>query len=428
MAERTDVAVIGGGIVGTATAYYLAKRGLKPTLFEKGRLAGEQSSRNWGFVRQQGRDPAEVPLMMASSRIWRDLERELDADLEWTQAGNLVVAETEEKLALFESWLEVAKRHQLDTRLITKAEVERLIPGITCEAMGALYTPSDGHAEPAKAAPAFARAAERLGATVRTDCAVLAIETAGGAVSGVVTEHGRVDTKAIVCAGGAWTSRLLRRIGVSMPQLWMRATVARTTKAPCEVSKMGVWAGLAFRQRRDGTFNIAAGGSADHDVMFDSLRYGLAFSDAYRKNREFLRLNLTPRLFTHLPGRFTQGAFEAELRANRTLDPPANPNLVRDAIAKLRATFPDLSSVAVERSWAGYIDFTPDMIPVIDRLETPAGLVVAAGLSGHGFGMGPIMGRLAAELAAGERAALDLDAFRLARFSDGSRIEARNVI
>ncbi|MBM3540402.1 MAG: FAD-binding oxidoreductase, partial [Alphaproteobacteria bacterium] len=80
------------------------------------------------------------------------------------------------------------------------------------------------------------------------------------------------------------------------------------------------------------------------------------------------------------------------------------------------------------RSWAGYIDFTPDMIPVIDRLETPAGLVVAAGLSGHGFGMGPIVGRLAAELAAGERASLDLGAFRLARFSDGSRIEARNVI
>jgi glycine/D-amino acid oxidase-like deaminating enzyme len=294
--------------------------------------------------------------------------------------------------------------------------------------LGALYTPSDGHAEPAKAAPAFARAAERLGAVVRTDCAVLAIETAGGAVSGVVTERGRVEAGAVICAGGAWTSRLLRRIGVSMPQLWMRATVARTTKAPREVSKMGVWAGLAFRQRRDGTFNIAAGGSADHDVMFDSLRYGLAFTDAYKKNREFLRLNLTPRLFSHLPGRLSQGAFEAELKANRTLDPPANPNLVRDAIAKLHAAFPELASVGVERSWAGYIDFTPDMIPVLDRLDKPKGLVIAAGLSGHGFGMGPIMGRLAAELAAGGRASLDLHAFRLSRFSDGSRVEARNVI
>jgi glycine/D-amino acid oxidase-like deaminating enzyme len=428
MAERADVAVIGGGIVGTAAAFYLAKRGLKATLFEKGRIAGEQSSRNWGFVRQQGRDPAEIPLMMASNRIWRDLERELDADLEWTQAGNLVVAETPEKLALFEGWLDVARQHQLDSRLVTKAEVERLIPGLRCEALGALYTPSDGHAEPAKAAPAFARAAERLGAVVRTDCAVLAIETAGGAVSGVVTERGRVEAGAVICAGGAWTSRLLRRIGVSMPQLWMRATVARTTKAPREVSKMGVWAGLAFRQRRDGTFNIAAGGSADHDVMFDSLRYGLAFTDAYKKNREFLRLNLTPRLFSHLPGRLSQGAFEAELKANRTLDPPANPNLVRDAIAKLHAAFPELASVGVERSWAGYIDFTPDMIPVLDRLDKPKGLVIAAGLSGHGFGMGPIMGRLAAELAAGGRASLDLHAFRLSRFSDGSRVEARNVI
>jgi len=428
MERKADVAVIGGGIVGCAAAYYLAKQGLRPVVFEKGRIAGEQSSRNWGFVRQQGRDPAEVPLMMASNRIWRGLEEELDADLEWTQGGNLVVAETQEKLGLFEQWLEVAKTHQLDSRLLTRVEIERLIPGIKTDVLGALYTPSDGHAEPAKVAPAIARAAERLGAVIHTDCAVLAIEVKGGAVSGVVTEKGIFSAEAVICASGAWTSRLLSRLGVSLPQLWMRGTVARTTAVPKEVTKMGVWAGLAFRQRRDGTFNIAAGGSADHDIMFDSLRHGPAFLDAFRRNRAFLRLNVTGRLFEHLPGRFSQGAFEAELKRNRALDPPANPRLVADALRRLRETFPNLGRIAVERSWAGYIDFTPDMIPVIDRLDRPRGLVIAAGLSGHGFGMGPIVGRLAAELAQGSRASLDVAAFRLARFSDGSRIEARNVI
>ncbi|MGE0096671.1 MAG: NAD(P)/FAD-dependent oxidoreductase [Alphaproteobacteria bacterium] len=428
MERKADVAVIGGGIVGCAAAYYLAKQGLRPVVFEKGRIAGEQSSRNWGFVRQQGRDPAEVPLMMASNRIWRGLEEELDADLEWTQSGNLVVAETQEKLGLFEQWLEVAKTHQLDSRLLTRVEIERLIPGIKTDALGALYTPSDGHAEPAKVAPAIARAAERLGAAIHTDCAVLAIEVNGGAVSGVVTEKGIFSADAVICASGAWTSRLLSRLGVSLPQLWMRGTVARTTAVPKEVTKMGVWAGLAFRQRRDGTFNIAAGGSADHDIMFDSLRHGPAFLDAFRRNRAFLKLNVTGRLFEHLPGRFSQGAFEAELKRNRALDPPANPRLVADALRRLRETFPDLGRIAVERSWAGYIDFTPDMIPVIDRLDRPRGLVIAAGLSGHGFGMGPIVGRLAAELAQGSRASLDVAAFRLARFSDGSHIEARNVI
>lgn len=428
MERKADVAVIGGGIVGCAAAYYLAKQGRRPILFEKGRIAGEQSSRNWGFVRQQGRDPAEVPLMMASNRIWCGLEEELGADLEWTQGGNLVVAETQEKLSLFEQWLEVAKTHQLDSRLLTPVEIERLVPGIKTDALGALYTPSDGHAEPAKVAPAIARAAERLGAAIHTDCAVLAIETKGGAVSGVVTEKGIFGADAVICASGAWTSRLLSRLGVSLPQLWMRGTVARTTAAPREVTKMGVWAGLAFRQRRDGTFNIAAGGSADHDIMFDSLRHGPAFLHAFQRNRAFLRLNVTRRLFEHLPGRFLQGAFEAELKRNRVLDPPANPKLVADALRRLRETFPDLGGIAVERSWAGYIDFTPDMIPVIDRLDRPKGLVIVTGLSGHGFGMGPIVGRLAAELAQGGGASLDVAAFRLARFSDGSRIEARNVI
>ena len=424
--EKADVVIVGGGITGCATAYYLAKRGMRPVVLEKGRIAGEQSSRNWGFVRQQGRDPAEVPLMMASNRMWRDLEAELGEDLEWTQGGNLVVADTQEKLALFEGWLEVAKTHQLDSRLLTKTEVERAIPGIRTDAFGALYTPSDGHAEPAKVAPAFARAAQKLGASVREQCAVLGIETQGGKVSGVVTERGAIAAPSVVVAGGAWTSRLLRRMGVSLPQLWMRATVARTTPVAREITKMGVWAGLAFRQRRDGTFNIAAGGSADHDVMWDSLRYGLAFADAYKKNKDFLRLHLTQRFFSHLPGRLSQKAFEAELKANRTLDPPANPNLVTQAIETLRRTFDGFESVGVERSWAGYIDFTPDMIPVLDRLDS--GLVVATGLSGHGFGMGPIMGRLAAELASGARASLDIRAFRLGRFTDGTKIEAKNVI
>ena len=112
----------------------------------------------------------------------------------------------------------------------------------------------------------------------------------------------------------------------------------------------------------------------------------------------------------------------------RTLDPPPNPTRVANALATLRQTFPHMGAVSVVRSWAGYIDFTPDMLPVIDRLETPAGFILATGFSGHGFGMGPIAGRLAAELALDGRASLDTDAFRFARFSDGTRLEPRNVI
>ena len=102
MERQSDVVIVGGGIVGCATAYYLARRGIRPLLVEKGDVGGEQSGRNWGFVRQQGRDPLEVPLMVEANRIWRGLETELGADLEWVQGGNLALAADQARLAQFE--------------------------------------------------------------------------------------------------------------------------------------------------------------------------------------------------------------------------------------------------------------------------------------------------------------------------------------
>jgi glycine/D-amino acid oxidase-like deaminating enzyme len=159
MTTQADVVVVGGGIVGCATAYYLARRGARVIVLERGEVAGEQSGRNWGFVRQQGRDPVEVPLMVAGNRIWRGLEQELDADIEWIRGGNLALASTPERLAIFERWLPTAREHGLDSRLVTPRDIQALLPGMAATWVGGLYTPSDGHAEPAKATQAFARAA-----------------------------------------------------------------------------------------------------------------------------------------------------------------------------------------------------------------------------------------------------------------------------
>src|SRR5262245_57568069 len=151
MERECDVFVIGGGIVGCATAYYLARRGVRVVLAERTAIAWEQSGRNWGFVRQQGRDPAEVPLMMAANPTWCGLEAELGADIEWVQGGNLALAATPERLGLMEAWLDIARAHGLDSRVVTPTEVETLVPGIAGRWLGGLYTPSDGHAEPRKA-------------------------------------------------------------------------------------------------------------------------------------------------------------------------------------------------------------------------------------------------------------------------------------
>ncbi|MGH7357460.1 MAG: NAD(P)/FAD-dependent oxidoreductase, partial [Candidatus Rokuibacteriota bacterium] len=150
--------MIGGGIVGCAVAYQLARRGVRVVLAERTAIAWEQSGRNWGFVRQQGRDPAEVPLMMEANRLWQGLEAELGADVEWIQGGDLALAATPERLALMEGWLDTARQFGLDTRVLGPGELARLVPRLAGRWLGGLYTPGDGHAEPRKATWALAHA------------------------------------------------------------------------------------------------------------------------------------------------------------------------------------------------------------------------------------------------------------------------------
>jgi glycine/D-amino acid oxidase-like deaminating enzyme len=419
--QQTEVVIIGGGIVGCTTAYFLAKRGIPVVLCEKGEIAGEQSSRNWGFVRQQGRDPAETPLMIECNRMWQGLEKELDADLEWRQGGNLSMAYTEERLAELESWVDIARQYQLQSRILTKKQVEDFLPGIRTDCVGALQTPSDGQAAPTKVSAAFQAAAEKLGAEFYTHCAVEAIERQSGAVSGVVTEHGEIKAKTVVCAGGAWSGRLLATLGLTLPQLWMRGSVARTTPVR-KITDAGVWSRVAFRQRRDGSLNIASGFGTDHDLMLNSVRFARTFWPNYLKFRSFVSLHIGQPLLDDLRGRFN------DPKQTRILDPAPNPKRINEALAQLKTTFPDLENIEIARAWAGYIDFMPDMIPVIDKLDQPGGLVVATGLSGHGFGLGPIVGRVVAELIVDGASSFDLHDFRFSRFSDGSRLAPRSVI
>jgi glycine/D-amino acid oxidase-like deaminating enzyme len=231
MARTADVVIVGGGIVGSAAAYYLAKGGAKVVLLEKGDIACEQSSRAWGFVRQQGRDPFEVSLAIESTRIWQGLEAELGADLEWRQEGGLSIAGSEAGVAAYEKWLDIARQHQMPTRILSNREIRDLMKGAEGNWPGAMYTSTDGQAEPAKVAPAFARAAEALGAEIETGCAADTIETAGGAVIGVRGERGEVRARTVVCAAGAWSSGLLRTAGSSC--LNSRSAERSRGRQPC---------------------------------------------------------------------------------------------------------------------------------------------------------------------------------------------------
>jgi len=185
--EAADVVIIGGGIVGVSTAWFLAKQGVSVALCEKGHIAGEQSSRNWGWVRQQGRDTRELPMMIDSMRIWCGLAEAIGEDLGFSQTGCLYSAKNEKQLEGFHEWLDIAKEYELDTVLLSRKELNVLVHGSAIDWSGAMFTASDGRAEPHKATPAIARAADRCGASILTACAVRGIDTAAGNVSAVVT-------------------------------------------------------------------------------------------------------------------------------------------------------------------------------------------------------------------------------------------------
>src|SRR5512145_522177 len=170
--READVVVVGAGIVGCSTAYYLARRGARVVVLERSPVPGEQSRKNWGFVRQQGRDPLEVPLVMEANRLWRGLERELGADVEWVQGGNLALAADAERMARFEAWLPVAREFGLDTRLLRARDLDAVVPGLAGGWVGGLHTPGDGHADPEKATDAFARTAIAQGAALHLGWAV----------------------------------------------------------------------------------------------------------------------------------------------------------------------------------------------------------------------------------------------------------------
>ena len=414
---RADVVIIGAGIVGTAAAYYLAKQGVSVVLCEKGRVAGEQSSRNWGFVRQQGRDPAEIPAIIESLKLWRGLSEEIGEDVGFKQSGVFYLADDEEQVAAYEDWLEHAKQYQIDTRLMSRRDIDQRLPGATGRWIAALHTPSDGQAEPTLAAPALARAAGRLGAEIFTQCAVRGMETEAGKISGVVTELGRVRTNTVLCAAGAWSSLFCARHGIVLPQLKVRSSVLRTGPAPL-VTEHAVWSrDVAFRRRRDGGYTVAHGAATEAPIVPDTLRWMSKFMPAFKAERQRLRLRLDHRFYAELmtPRRWNLDG-PSPFEETRVMDPTPSRQILGEAAANLRRLFPQLKDVAIVETWAGMIDVTPDAVPVIAPVAELPGFHLATGFSGHGFGIGPGAGKLAAEMLTGAPSTLDMTPFRLERF------------
>ena len=421
--DRADAVIIGAGIAGISTALELADRGLRVVVVEKGEVACEQSSRNWGWCRQMGRDPREVPLIQVALAKWRTMNARMGAETGFRQCGIVYLSQTDAELAKHEKWWrDVAKPNKLGTRMLSSKEAAKLVPGCLKPWAGGLHTADDGRAEPFIAVAAMARALQAKGGQVFTQCAARGIETTAGKVSALVTEKGVIKTDTVVVAGGYWTRRFLGNLGIDFPQVGAINSVMRTGPRDAGIAHTFSGSKYTVRKRLDGGFTITHQHLSVADITPAQIRQYFRFRPLMQLDAKGLRVRLT--------GRFLQEAFMrrhwrldqvSPFERLRVLDPKPVHGILDEAFAALQQDFPAFQGLQSVERWAGMIDATPDVVPVIDGLAKMPGLFVASGFSGHGFGLGPGAGQLLAEIMTGEKPCVDPAPFRFARFRESPR-------
>jgi sarcosine oxidase subunit beta len=370
----SDILIIGGGISGTAAACELARAGHRVTLIEKQVLAAMGSGWSLAGVRQSGRDPAELPLALAAVALWPTLADDLGAPTDYRRHGNLRLARNPEEATRIRTMVCAQAEHGLElTYLPDNVSVRAVAPALSREIVAASFCPSDGHADPVKTVQAFAAAARRAGATIREGCAAQALRVQGGRVIGVDTTEGFLAAGHVVLANGIHAPELLEAIGLSLPIRAALVSVMQSVPLPPLLAQVfgTAAADCAGRQQVDGRLRVTNSGDA-------------WLGDAARWTEESIL--------------------------------PTAQNLA-SIITRVGQILPAFREARIARFWGGLIDITPDALPVIDNPDAVAGLTVAAGFSGHGFALGPITGRLIADLAVANRPRLDLSAFRLDRFA-----------
>ena len=366
-----DVIVIGAGIIGSASAYYLAKRGYKVIVLDKSDIIGNGgSSRNGGGVRQSGRDPRELPLAMYGiNNLWPTLSEELGYDVEYHKKGNLRLGKTEKHLETLKKLADKASACGLDVRMIGPKEVKEINPYLSDEVIGASWCPTDGHANPLKATLAYYMAARRLGVTYITGESVQEIRKVHGRARIVVTDHDTYEGEYIVLAAGYESRRIAGTVGIDIPMVRKLIECLVTEAEPKMFEQMLGTAEADFygHQTNHGSFVI--GGSTGFEL--------------YKKD------NGTP------------------VNYSDTV-----PCICRGIIRYI----PRLKDAKIVRAWAGWSDNMSDGVPVIDTVSEVPGLVLACGFTGHGFGIAPGVGTVVSQLVAGEEPVCDISGLKYDRF------------
>ncbi len=370
MGERAtaEVVVIGGGVIGCAVAYELARREVTVALVEAATIAAGASGASAGGVRQQGRDPRELPIALRAIRRWPHLAVELSAELHYRQDGNLMLAERPEDVAVLERRVAEERAHGLDVQMIGRAELRELVPGIAPSVLAASWCPSDGYAMPTLVTHAFARAAARLRARILQQTRVIGITLRRDRVAGVTTTRGEISCRWVVNAAGAWSAEIARMIGLSIPLEPWALQMLVTEPMPSRLRPVLGSANrrLSLKQLPGGAYLIGGGWPG--------------------------RLDLVTRRTRLLPASIAGSARDAS------------------------AVYPLLERARLVRGWVGIEAVAADGVPILGAAGELEGFVFAGGFSGHGFALAPTIGELIAELITMGRPSLPLDALSPLRF------------
>ena len=372
MKTKADVIVIGGGIIGNATAYYLAKRGLSVIVLEgSDHIGNGGSSRNGGGVRQSGRDVRELPLVMYGIKnIWPTLSEELETDCEYHQDGNLRLGKNEKHKEILTKLADNAKKCGLDVRMIDGEEVRRINPYLSEEVTCASWCPTDGHANPLTTTLGYYKMARRNGVDFISGEKVEELRIIKGRVRKVICGSGDVfEGENVVVAAGFDSRKILGTIGVDIPMTRSLLECLVTEAQP---------------------------------HMFDQM-LGTAEADFYGHQTKH--------------GSFVFGGSSGFEGCNKDNGTPISNAKTAPCICRgIMKYFPMLSDSKIVRTWAGWSDKCADGVAVVGAIDEVPGLYTSCAMSGHGFGIGPAAGHQLAQLIATGNTDVNLTSLRYDRF------------
>jgi glycine/D-amino acid oxidase-like deaminating enzyme len=360
-----DVVIIGGGIVGCACAYYLARAGVKARLLEAGPLGSGASRAGMSHIVTWEEPEPHLHLARASNCLYRTLGEELGADLEYRLTGSIAIVEQARSMEGMTAMIGRLQAWGLECRLLSREELLAMEPGIAPDVAGGAYFPKDAQVNPLHATRALARRAKELGASVEPFAEVIAIEQdAGGRVQAVRTPRERVPTGCVVNAAGAWAGQVAAFAGLDIPIQPRKGTLVVTAPVPEDAMRCKVILAAGYMDAvRSGGSGVAVAANVQQ-VHNGNLLLG--------SSRQFVGF-----------------------------DTSVDSTVVGLMVERCLRFFPGLAGITAIRVWAGLRPYTPDLLPMIGPAAEAPGLFMAAGHEGIGITEAPITGLLISQMITG---------------------------